>query len=524
MRALASSARWVACAVIVISLTAAALFAVLSASPPESAPAPKPIVAAAFSLTENGITPAAISLTWAESTESDFTNYTVFLSTQSSSGAWTPVWSTPTESAISHVVSNLQPGTTYWWLVTSYYTNEVLGGLLGGTPAETNSTVLEAAQPTVAYLTETTPTGEVTLNWTNNASYGGGLSFDYYVVKEDDVTEGVVSVAANISSESGNTTTLTGLESGTSYSFYVITYDACPSCESGPSESESNAVTYGAPASLVVSSWESQTETDTGLPIEFSCTPAGGSSPYSYAWNFTNGTGPPSAFPAGLGTMSWSYAGAATYTVTCQVTDHAGRIEYAAPLTVVVHPDVRVSASSSSVNVTVGTPVTLRCEGSEGTAPLTVHWAPGNGSTVPGTPGSDWLNTTVSYSDAGTYNAQCFVSDSAGDTAIAAVGIRVNAAVVPPVTPKPKSPWFTAEMVLESSVGVAAVLAVGTGLSRRRDEHAERTLAMSRWLPPAGPATTVRGAKTCPKCGASNLPIRRSCQACGAPLPRGPQP
>ncbi len=462
---------------------------------------------ATFSLSVNGVTPAAVSLTWTASTESDFTNYTVYAATAGPTGPWTAVWSSPTESDTSTVVPNLAPGTTYWWNVTSYYTTGLLGGILGG-PAESYSTVVEKAQPTVAYLTETVGDDEVSLAWTNNASYGGGLAFDYYLVEETD--DGTLSTAQNITSAKGNATSV-DLTSGHSYSFYILTYDACTGCAGGVSETASNAVTAGAAAPLVASAWVARSPVDTGLPAEFTCAPAGGTPPYAYAWNFTDG----STFTPGAATVSRSFAVAGTETVICQVTDHALTVVDASPVTVVVDAAVRAVASVAPANVTAGETVDLRCEGLAGTVPFSIQWALGNGHSGPSnSPGSVWANDTVSYASAGTYEAQCSITDAAGGAAGANVLVHV--------LPRPKTVWPPAYLVLSVGGIVGTALAILVGVSRRRTSEADRSSAMSRWLPPAGPATTVRGAKTCPKCGASNLPIRRTCQACGSPLPRNP--
>jgi hypothetical protein len=481
--------------------------------PEPAGPVPAAVPAAGFSLTENGVSPAAIGLRWAESTEADFTNYTVYYSTHGSSGPWTFAWSTGTESTTTDVVSDLAPGVTYWWNVTANYeTGGLLG--LGAQPAQAYSTVLEATQPTVAYLT--TPligSSSVELNWTNNATYlsGGGIGFGFYHVEE--VDDGATSLAQNITVETDNSTTVAGLSPGTSsYSFYVVTYDACSGCAHGYSATQSNVVLAGTSASLVASATASLSTVDTRLPDGFSCTPAGGTPPYTFAWNFTNGT----TFTAGGGTTSWSYSAAASYTVTCQATDHAGSYTVTTPITVVVNPAPSVAATASPLNVTAGASVAFRCTGVPGTNPLSVVWTLGDGATLSNPSGGPYANGSASFSSAGTYVVQCAATD--------ALGVRAAEAFVVHVSPRPAYAWVTPPVVLASSVGAGAMLALAVGTYRRREDDASRSSAMSRWLPPTGPAATVHGAKVCPKCGASNVPLRRTCHACGTPLPRNPSP
>jgi uncharacterized paraquat-inducible protein A len=69
---------------------------------------------------------------------------------------------------------------------------------------------------------------------------------------------------------------------------------------------------------------------------------------------------------------------------------------------------------------------------------------------------------------------------------------------------------------------VGAVLALGVWTRRQPSEGTESSEVMSRWVPPVGPKTAMQGTKICHSCGASNAPMRRSCQVCGASLPRQP--
>jgi hypothetical protein len=464
----------------------------------------------AFALGYDGISPAAISLNWTASTASEFINYTIFRATDASGicGTWTYVTAEGTEATTTVDVAGLAPGGSYCWNVTAYSTS-LLG--LGGTTA-TPSTILQATQPPVANLTSPVVTSaSIQLNWTNNATYGGGIAFGHYAVEE--VNGSATSTVANLTVVTENSTTVGGLMAGSSYSFYIDTYDCAPGCApSGYSTTQSNVVTAGTATPVVASVSASRTTTDVGLTNGFTCTPAGGAPPYTFAWNFTNG----STYLPGPGTTSWSYAHPATYEVTCQVTDHTPRKVTTTPLAIVVDPAPRVVASVSAHNVTVGDSVTFRCTGSRGDAPLSVRWALGDGGTLTNGVGSDYANGTASYSSAGTYVAKCTVTDAVGARAVTARVVSVSAA--------PAFAWVTPPVVLASAIAVGAVLALAVAAYRRRADAADRSSAMSRWLPPTGPAATVHGAKICPKCGASNVPLRRSCQACGTPLPRHPGP
>ncbi len=505
---MAPRARWsapllaatlVAVAVLTGAIAPSTSPSVRAAADPDAAPS-----ASGFSLTDDGISPAAISLTWAASTETYFTNYTILYSTVGASGPWSLGGVEGSASTTTAVVSSLEPSTPYWWQVTAYYKTGLLG--LGGTSSDA-STVLAAAQPPVATLTSPANTStSVQLNWTNAATYGGGITFHAYAVEEDD--DGTTSTFATLTAADDNSTTVTGLVPGHSYSFYVETEDACAGCvPDGDSITESNVLVAGTATSLSAVLTSTRSVVDVGLPDGFACTPAGGTPPYTFHWNYTNGS---TTFSSGAGTTSHAFLGASAkgYTVTCEVVDHASdRAESA--VSVVVNPDPRVSVTVAPQNVTEGSAVRFACRGSPGTAPLHVNWTLGNGNRIVGT--GAFANGTASYASSGTYVAECVVTDALGLRAVASVAVNVHA--------RPAFAWLTAPIVLALAAAVGAVALILFVVLRRRREHSARSSAMSRWLPPTGPSTTVHGSKVCPKCGAANVPLRRTCHACGTPLP-----
>ncbi len=370
--------------------------------------------------------------------------------------------------------------------------------------------MLSATQPPVATLVAPANTStSVTLNWTDAASYGGGISFDQYAVEEDD--DGTTTTFATLMAAGQNSTNVTGLVPGHSYSFYIETYDTCAGCTpGGTSITESNVVVAGTATSLTALLSSTRSTVDVGLLDGFTCTPSGGTPPYAFRWNYTNGS---TQFVAGVGTTSHAFSGAsgAGYAVTCEVTDHASDRATSA-VSVVVNPDPRVSVAVSAVNVTQGVSVTFRCTGTPGTGPLRVNWSLGNGVAVAGS--GAHANASASYSSAGTYVAECVVTDALGLRAVASVAIHVHA-------PSALA-WLTAPLVLALAAAGGIVVALLAAAARRGREESTRSSALSRWLPPTGPSTTVHGAKICPKCGASNVPLRQTCRACGTPLPANP--
>jgi hypothetical protein len=466
----------------------------------------KPAATGAFALGYDGITPAAISLNWTASTASEFQNYSVYESNVSALGPWRFVTAIANEATTTVGVANLDPGGTYWWNVTAYSTS-LLG--LGGTVAA-NSTILSQTQPTLAYLVSpANTTTSINLTWTNNASYGGVLSFGSYRVWE--VDNGVNSTYANLTIVTDNLTKVSPLNTGQSYWFYVDTYDACSDCvPSGYSVTESNVIHSGTATALNGVVTATRTTVDARQLVGFTCTPSGGTPPYTFGWNFTNG----SSFPAGPGTTSHSFpkVNLTGEFVRCQITDHGGTRYVTPAVSIVVNRDLKITASAAPLNVTTGSSVAFTCEASHGTAPLTVGWTLGDGGVLPGS--GDVANGSASYPSSGSYVAHCTVTDAAGARAVASVLVQVSA--------RAAYAWLTPAVVLGlgSAAGVALALAVGA--YRRRGDLSDQSSAMARWIPPTGPAT-VHGTKVCPKCGASNVPLRRTCSVCGTPLPRHPR-
>jgi hypothetical protein len=466
---------------------------------------------APFSLEENGISPAAVSLVWAESTAGGFDNYTVLDSTTGPTPPWSVAAVVTTQDAPTTVVSGLGPGIEYWWNVTAYSTS---GGILGigETTTETYSTILPQTQPTLADLTSPANSStSIDLEWNNNASYGGGISFGYYAIEE--VSSGGSTTVWTNYSETSMSATVGDLTPGSTYYFSVETADCIAACDGGsPSYSvtTSNVVRSGTATELGATISVTRPTVDVGLPDGFDCIPYGGDPPYTFGWNFTNG----STFASGSSATSFSFSEPAIpgYTVTCEVTDSATHKTTYTSL-VLVNPRPVVSVVVSPVNATVGTTVTFRCTAAPGTDPLVVGWELGDGANIANRTGA-YANGSASYGSPGTYVARCAATDALGVEAAASVVVHIRAA--------PPYAWLTAQLVLGLSVAVGAALVLAVLAFRRRNERADRSSAMARWLPPTGPATTVHGAKICPKCGISNVPLRRTCQACGTPLPRSP--
>src|SRR4029077_21232751 len=114
-----------------------------------------------------------------------------------------------------------------------------------------------------------------------------------------------------------------------------------------------------------------------GQSITFTATVNGGASPYTFSWNFGDGSALGATNP-----VSHVYATKGTFTVTLTITDSSTPTHQTASVTATV----TVAALALTVAVagpttgTVGTAVIFTAAGSGGTTPYTFAWTATGGS------------------------------------------------------------------------------------------------------------------------------------------------
>lgn len=379
-------------------------------STPAAAPSASASAPAALTLTAPGATPAAVSLSWTESTALFFDSYTVSYSSNSSTGPFETAGVITAEATTQLAVTGFSPGESYWW--------EVASKAASGT---TTSNVLEVTQPTLAYLYYTAVSGTADrFDWTNNASYGGLLSFSNYSLFESVAGAPPTRVAA-IVAESTMTYEVTGLTASTSYTFYLNTTDCFAKCGTGTptnSVTESNLVTAGTPLTLGASISESRPVVDVGQSELFTCTPSGGMSPFTFAWNVSGG-----GYVGGNSSESFSFPAAGTTQVGCRVTDADHDIaESATSITVNGYPTLVASLNRTTVDI--GQSIEFSCTPVNGTPSFFLVWNFGDGNGFP-----DGA-TTYAYTAAGSYVTTCLATDSVG----AEVAFSASVIVSPTLT------------------------------------------------------------------------------------------
>lgn len=358
---------------------------------------------AGFTLSVTGTTPSAIALSW---TSTGFLpTYTVQESTNGSGGPFTSV-AVISNGATTYAQAGLSPATTYWWEVTET-----------GTFGSATSNVLAVTQPEVAALTEWAVSGTaLQFNWTNNATYGGGLAFVSYVLFES-VGGHPATAAVTVGNVSTLTTSLSGLSPGSSYTFFLNTTDCwtgCPPPAGSTTVSESNALTFGAPLPLSASIGAQRPTVDVGQLDLFTCTPSGGQNPYTFAWDWGNGT-----YVPGGGATAHAFSVATSVTVTCRVTDNLSS-QYPTATTIVVTSDPTLTASANRTAADIDQAISFNCSGSGGFAPYSIGWTFGDGGAA------STSEPSHTYTTAGTFRAICTLTDGTSTQVAANVTLDVS--------------------------------------------------------------------------------------------------
>ncbi len=151
-----------------------------------------------------------------------------------------------------------------------------------------------------------------------------------------------------------------------------------------------------------------------GQTVTFNATASGGTSPYTFSWNFGDST------TSSGSTTTHSYANPGIYNVTLTATDSTGQTSQALHAITVTSAPLAATFSYNPSSPTAGQTVTFTATASGGSSPYTFNWNLGDGTTVSGNP------VTHSYT-AGTYNVQLTVLDSAGASSTVTNSITVKA-------------------------------------------------------------------------------------------------
>jgi hypothetical protein len=156
-------------------------------------------------------------------------------------------------------------------------------------------------------------------------------------------SSGSWSTLTTISTESDNSYTVTGLSSGTSYSFRI--YDSVSVVNvSGTFDSYSNTVVVSTISQISATISTSSTSMEVGNNLQITLTVNGGVSPFSYQW-YVNGN-PVNGATSSSFTFSPTSAG--TYSIYVTVTGSSGASQNSNTLTITVNNNNSVVGPSNN--------------------------------------------------------------------------------------------------------------------------------------------------------------------------------
>ena len=188
-----------------------------------------------------------------------------------------------------------------------------------------------------------------------------------------------------------------------------------------------------------------------GEQVAFSATASGGTPPYSFSWDFGDGS-------TGVGeSLVHTYSAENTYTVSLTTSDAASGIANAQGNivvgTITPPPSLTATFTHSPSNPSEGETLVFSASASGGTAPYSFSWDLGDGIRHSG------ISTTHSYSRVGSYTVILTATDSGGQTAFMERTVSVApAGSVPPSLP-PLPEQYLLLFVVGTLIGMIVVLA-----------------------------------------------------------------
>jgi PKD repeat protein len=209
-----------------------------------------------------------------------------------------------------------------------------------------------------------------------------------------------------------------------------------------------------------------RTSGDAPVTVNFTGSVTGGTAPFSYSWNFGDGTSAVGQNPI------HTYTAAGTYGPTLTVTDAAGHSASTSAPAITVSPALSVSdAETGGTNAPAAVSFTSTPSG--GLAPYTYAWTFGDGTVGIG------QNPTHTYTTAGIYTANLTVTDANGATASAAAltitihgPLAATAGASPLAGDAPLTVAFTGRAAGGSpSYGYSWTFGDGTGSTSQNPSH-----------------------------------------------------
>jgi len=244
----------------------------------------------------------------------------------------------------------------------------------------------------------------------------------------------------------GSSVTHAYVSAGTFTVSLTVTDSAHP--RSATATSNQSIIISNPPPPLTASFVTSPSAPTVGMNITFTPSVSGGTAPYSYKWNFGDGTSAIVSSPGHL------YETAGSFTVTLTVKDSSSSQKAATSqqsITVSSPPStLTTSFTYSPSSPQTGQQITFTGSGSGGISPYTFSWAFGDGLNGTGS------TTSHSYASAGTYAVTLTVNDSSSQRQTASSQQSITVTSPPPLlaasfTFSPSSPETGQQVTFSAS-------------------------------------------------------------------------
>jgi thermopsin len=192
----------------------------------------------------------------------------------------------------------------------------------------------------------------------------------------------------------------------------------------------------------------SVSSTDVGRPVDFTSTYVNGTEPYTFAWDFGDGSVSSDQSPG------HTYGAPGVYLVLFEITDAAG-VSSSTVITIHVNALPRVTATASTGAPLTGESVSFTGLVIGGSSPLSYSWSFGDGAT------NSSQNASHAFASPGTYTVTFQVNDSAHESSATTLTVIVSESSVTTTT-------AVIGIVAAFIVGVVVAALVLTLMARRR--------------------------------------------------------
>src|SRR5207249_117172 len=163
-----------------------------------------------------------------------------------------------------------------------------------------------------------------------------------------------------------------------------------------------------------------------GKSVSFTAQAAGDTAPYTFSWNFGDGTANVSGGTTNPNTQSHTYNNKGTFTVKVNVTDANGAKQTASSVITISPITLAIAFTVAPTTGTVGTAVSFTANASGGTTPYAFSWNFGDGTANVAGGATNPNTQSHTYNVKGTFTVKVNVTDANAKLATATSSITIT--------------------------------------------------------------------------------------------------